>query len=98
MKNSIKLALAVASLLSASAVTAQSARTLCDVAPAQIQQAAALKAGTTAAKKALFNSGTAVKLCEAGAAKAAQKKFKVAYKALDLDFAAAMAQSGAQAN
>ncbi len=94
------LSAAIASLVavSASSVLAQSPQALCAAAPAQIQQAAAAKVGTAEAKKALYNSNTAVKLCEAGAAKEAQKKFKIAYTALGMDFAAALAQAGAQAN
>jgi hypothetical protein len=89
---------AAAFALTGTSVLAQSPQALCVAAPAQIAQAAAAKAGTPEARKALYNSSTAVKLCEAGAAKEAQKKFKIAYKALNLDYAAALAQAGAQAN
>jgi hypothetical protein len=90
--------LAAAAALTATPVLAQSPQALCVAAPAQIAQAAAAKAGTPEASKALHNSATAVRLCEAGAAKEAQKKFKIAYKVLNLDYAAALAQAGSQAN
>jgi hypothetical protein len=90
--------LTAAAALASTAALAQSPQALCVAAPAQIEQAAAAKAGTAEARKALYNSATAVKLCNAGAAKEAQKKFKIAFKALDLDYAAALAQAGSQAN
>jgi hypothetical protein len=77
---------------------AQSPQTLCLAAPLQIEQAANAQAGTPGAKKAMYNRKTALMLCQAGNAKEAQKKFKVAYNALGLDFAAALAQAGGQAN
>ncbi len=98
VRNTLKLVAIAFALGTSGAAFAQSPATLCDVAPAQITQAASLKPDTSEARKALYNSATATKLCKAGAASEAQKKFKVAYKALNLDFAAALAESGGQAN
>jgi hypothetical protein len=98
VRNTLKLVALAFALGTSGAALAQSPATLCDVAPAQITQAANLKVGTSEARKALYNSATAVRLCSAGAAYEAQKKFKVAYKALNLDFAAALAKTGGQAN
>jgi hypothetical protein len=95
--SSIVLALSIGATISAQ-TSAPAPTTLCKMAPAQIAQAASLKPGTAEARKALYNSKTAVQLCEAGAKSEAQKKFKIAYAALGMDFAAALAQTGGQAN
>jgi hypothetical protein len=92
------IAAGLAAVIAGPTVLAQSPQALCAAAPAQIDQAASAQSGTSNAKKALHNKKTAVMLCKAGNAKEAQKKFKVAYTALGLDFAAAMAQAGGQAN
>jgi hypothetical protein len=101
-RNALKLASMILALGAGVSTPAQtlppSPTTLCKMAPAQIAQAASLKSGTPEARKALYNSKTAVQLCEAGAKSEAQKKFKVAYNALGLDFAAALAQTTGQAN
>lgn len=98
IRTTAKFAILAATALITMSVQAQSPQALCAAAPAQIREAAAAKASTPEAKKALRNVATAVTLCEAGAAREAQKKFKIAYNALGLDFTAALAKAGAQAN
>jgi len=58
----------------------------CSAAPGALRAAAAA-VDTSVAKKALGNIATGEKLCEAGNELAASRKFKVAAKALNVDYA-----------
>ncbi len=98
VRTTLKLAAVAFLFANSAAALAETGKNLCSVAPAQIAQAAALKAGTAEARKALYNANTAAKLCDAGAKDEAARKFKIAYSALGLDYAAALAQAGGLAN
>jgi hypothetical protein len=79
----LPLALVASALfLSLSGAPAVADEAFCTAMPAKIRTVAASATDATAAKAAVRDAATGVKLCDAGNDRAARKKFEVAFKRL----------------